>query len=199
MAGDAAPSGHRARDPEGQRLEVRAHGSPHRARPPREVRGLRLSERAGRRPYSALRPHRRGGGRLRRADVGAALKDRRARGARLRIHHFTGRAAFRSAHGRCLSRHEARGGADPARVAGRPAAGALMATAGELLAKLRAKLAARPDTEHEQALVRLVVGGLIVLYLLPGALAQGFQPTLFVMLGYLAVSVLVFAHILVVP
>ena len=74
-----------------------------------------------------------------------------------------------------------------------------MATAGELLAKLRARLSGRPDTEHEQALVRLVVGGLIVLYLLPGALAQGFQPTLFVMLGYLAVSVLVSAHILVAP
>jgi len=70
---------------------------------------------------------------------------------------------------------------------------------GEHYARLRARLAARPDTEHEQALVRLVVGGLIVLYLLPGALAQGLQPTLFVMLGYLAVSVLVFAHILVAP
>src|SRR5713101_4339940 len=74
-----------------------------------------------------------------------------------------------------------------------------MAVLGEHYARLRARLAARPDTEHEQAIVRLVVGGLIVLYLLPGALEQGLQPTLFVMLGYLAVSLRVVPHILVAP
>src|SRR6266480_4322751 len=204
VAGDAAPPRHRARDPEGQRLEVRAHGGSHRARPPREVRGLGLSERAGRRSHSALRAHRRGGGRLRRADVGAALQGRLARGARLRIHHFTGRAAFRSAHGRCLSRHEARGGADPARVAG-PADGALMATAGELVAKLRARLAARPDTEHEQAIVRLLVGTVLFFYLLPRAIihlggAVDPDPSYFaVMVVYLVCAALIFADILVSP
>src|SRR5207302_1184357 len=204
VAGDAAPPRHRARDPEGQRLEVRTHGGPHRARPPREVRGLGLSERPGRRPYSALRPHRRGGRRLRRAHLGAALQDRLARGARLRIHHFTGRAAFRSAHGRCLSRHEVRGGADPARVAG-PADGALMAVLGEHYARLRARLAARPDTEHEQAIVRLLVGTVLFFYLLPRAIthlggAVDPDPSYFaVMVVYLVCAALIFADILVSP
>src|SRR2546427_156091 len=202
VAGDAAPPRHRARDPEGQRLEVRAHGGPHRARPPRKVRGLGLSERSGRRPYPALRPHRRGGRRLRRADVGAALQGRLARGARLRIHHFTGRAAFRSAHGRCLSRHEVRGGADPAGVAG-PADGALMAVLGEHYARLRARLAARPDTEHEQAIVRLLVGLALGLYLLPEILqrqAAGLaEQHILVWLGFLAASAGIFGAILAWP
>jgi len=64
---------------------------------------------------------------------------------------------------------------------------------------LRARLAARPDTEHEQAIVRLVVGALIVLYLLPGAVAQNLEPTIFVMLAYLGGASLIFAHILVAP
>jgi len=64
---------------------------------------------------------------------------------------------------------------------------------------MRARLAARPDTEHEQAIVRLVLGALIVLYLLPGALAQNLEPTIIVMLGYLAGSILIFGHILVAP
>ena len=67
------------------------------------------------------------------------------------------------------------------------------------LSRLRARLAARPDTEHEQAIVRLLVGALIVLYLLPGAIARDLEPTIFVMLGYLAVSALLFAHILIQP
>jgi two-component system sensor histidine kinase RpfC len=68
-----------------------------------------------------------------------------------------------------------------------------------LLRSMRARLAARPDTEHEQAIVRLVVGALIVLYLLPGAIAQNLEPTIFVMLGYLAGSTLIFGHILLAP
>ena len=39
------------------------------------------------------------------------------------------------------------------------------------LAAARAHLAARPDTEHEQAIVRLVVSGAIGAYLLPGGLS----------------------------
>jgi two-component system, sensor histidine kinase RpfC len=67
------------------------------------------------------------------------------------------------------------------------------------LGRLRARLAARPDTEHEQAIVRLVVGALIVLYLVPSAIAQDLEPTIIVMLGYLAVAALIFAHILSEP
>jgi len=70
---------------------------------------------------------------------------------------------------------------------------------GSLWRWTRARLAARPDTEHEQAIVRLVVGALINLYLLPGAIAQNMEPTVFVMLGYLAGATLIFAHILLSP
>jgi len=38
-----------------------------------------------------------------------------------------------------------------------------------ILARLQARLAARPDTEHEQAIVRLLVVGLFFLYFLPQA------------------------------
>jgi two-component system sensor histidine kinase RpfC len=38
-----------------------------------------------------------------------------------------------------------------------------------ILAGIRARLAARPDSEHEQALVRLLVGAVLFLYLLPRA------------------------------
>jgi two-component system sensor histidine kinase RpfC len=67
------------------------------------------------------------------------------------------------------------------------------------LSALRARLAARPDTEHEQAIVRVVVGALVALYLLPGAIAQNLEPTIFVMLGYLAGAILIFGHIIVAP
>src|ERR1700694_108275 len=204
MAGDAAPSRHRARNPEGQRVEVRAHGGAGRARPPREIRRLGLSERPRRRSHSALRADRCGRRCLRRADIGAALQVRLARGARLRIHHFTGRPAFRSAYGGVFSRHEVRSRPDPARVAG-PAGGSLMAILGELLTRLRARLAARPDTEHEQALVRLVVGTVLFLYLLPQALTilggeLDPDPSYFaVMVVYLVCAALIFAGILMSP
>jgi two-component system sensor histidine kinase RpfC len=42
----------------------------------------------------------------------------------------------------------------------------------EFAAQLRTRLAARPDTEHEQALVRLAVGLVLFFYLLPGALVR---------------------------
>ncbi|HYX64987.1 MAG TPA: response regulator [Burkholderiales bacterium] len=64
------------------------------------------------------------------------------------------------------------------------------------LGALRARFAARPDTEHEQAIVRLVVGALIVLYVLPGAVARALSPTIFVMLAYLGVALVIFLHIL---
>jgi two-component system sensor histidine kinase RpfC len=64
---------------------------------------------------------------------------------------------------------------------------------------MRERLAARPDTEHEQAIVRLMLGALIVLYMLPGALVRNLEPTILVMLAYLSASILIFAHILVAP
>ena len=73
VGSDAPPSGHRPRDPEGQRLEVRAHGRPHRARPPREIRRLGLSEWLGRRPHPAVRAYRRRRRRLRCAQLRAAV------------------------------------------------------------------------------------------------------------------------------
>ncbi len=63
----------------------------------------------------------------------------------------------------------------------------------DCVALVRARLAARPDTEHEQALVRLVVGGLILLYLLPGAALYDLHVVL--MGCYLAIAVAIFAHI----
>ena len=65
---------------------------------------------------------------------------------------------------------------------------------------VRARLAARPDTEHEQAVVRLVLGLLLGLYLLPewtgftGANPQ--QIGVIAFSGYIAVSFLVLVSIL---
>ncbi|MGQ0509533.1 MAG: ATP-binding protein [Betaproteobacteria bacterium] len=68
-----------------------------------------------------------------------------------------------------------------------------------LVAAARARLAARPDTEHEQAIVRLLVGALIVLYLLPSASEPGTGPTIWVMFGFLAFGLAIVAHILAAP
>jgi len=54
---------------------------------------------------------------------------------------------------------------------------------------LRARLAARPDTEHEQAIVRVLVVGLLCLYLTPGAIAGSDYATITVMLAYFVTSV----------
>jgi len=64
---------------------------------------------------------------------------------------------------------------------------------------VRERLAARPDTEHEQAIVRLVLGALIVLYMVPGALVRNLEPTILVMIAYLAAASLIFGHILLAP
>src|SRR5512146_2428987 len=69
----------------------------------------------------------------------------------------------------------------------------------ELIVRLRGRLAGRPDTEHEQAIVRLVVGALIVLYLLPDALRHRPEPTLEVMVLYLLVSAFLLFRIVVSP
>jgi two-component system sensor histidine kinase RpfC len=64
------------------------------------------------------------------------------------------------------------------------------------LVRVRARLAARPDTEHEQALVRIVITILLVLYLLPGATGPGRELILLVGGAHFALSVLVFLRIL---
>jgi two-component system sensor histidine kinase RpfC len=60
---------------------------------------------------------------------------------------------------------------------------------------LRARLAARPDTEHEQALVRLVITALLVLYLLPDAFGPARALILYVGAAHFALSVLVLLRI----
>jgi two-component system sensor histidine kinase RpfC len=65
-----------------------------------------------------------------------------------------------------------------------------------LLGRLRARLAGRPDTEHEQALVRLLISGLLVLYLLPDTSGSGRALLLYLGGAHFALSVLVFLRIL---
>jgi two-component system sensor histidine kinase RpfC len=63
------------------------------------------------------------------------------------------------------------------------------------IAKLRARLAARPDTEHEQGILRLVIGALLVLYLLPHTDAVERGLVLYVGSAQLVVSLLIFLRI----
>lgn len=77
----------------------------------------------------------------------------------------------------------------------------MIAAARGALAALRSRLAARPDTEHEQAIVRLMVGGVLFLYLLPEAWTVGGglsldQGYFAVMLLFLACAAGIFASIL---
>ena len=67
------------------------------------------------------------------------------------------------------------------------------------LTALRVRLASRPDTEHEQAIVRLILGALAVLYLLPDALAHHAEPTIWIMGAYLGTAALIFLSILAAP
>jgi two-component system, sensor histidine kinase RpfC len=81
----------------------------------------------------------------------------------------------------------------------RSSAAALIAAARQPIARLRRQLAARPDTEHEQAIVRLVLGTIILCYLLVGAAVQQFEPTVLVMAAYLGIAVIIFSRILASP
>ena len=65
-----------------------------------------------------------------------------------------------------------------------------------LLDPIRARLKGRPDTEHEQAVVRLLITALLVLYLLPGSEGTGRELILYVGGAHFALSVLVFASVL---
>ena len=64
------------------------------------------------------------------------------------------------------------------------------------LGVLRARFAARPDTEHEQAIVRLALGTFVLLYLVVGVAPEQFEPTVYVMALYLVVAALIFWRIL---
>src|SRR5918999_426580 len=85
-----------------------------------------------------------------------------------------------------------------AQVRALPSAREASARPASPLARLRARLAARPDTEHEQAIVRLVVGTVLFFYLLPQAYEFGggvLDPRnlyFAVMLLFLACSALLF-------
>lgn len=70
---------------------------------------------------------------------------------------------------------------------------------------VRARLAARPDTEHEQAIVRVGMGAVLFLYLLPGALGETTgamsvrQVYLAVMVAYVVYATVNFVAILARP
>ena len=66
----------------------------------------------------------------------------------------------------------------------------------DLLGGLRARLAARPDTEHEQAIVRLVVAVLLLLYLLPHVSAQHEMLLLYIAGAHFAIGALVLLRVL---
>ncbi|HEY2337498.1 MAG TPA: ATP-binding protein [Burkholderiales bacterium] len=63
------------------------------------------------------------------------------------------------------------------------------------LAGLRARLAARPDTEHEQGVLRLIIGALLVVYLLPGASGAEREGILWVGAAQFVVATLIFLRI----
>jgi len=73
----------------------------------------------------------------------------------------------------------------------------------KLAALARARLAARPDTEHEQAIVRVVIGVLLGVYLLPEILerqaGEFSEPHFQIWIGFLAFSMAIFAAILIFP
>src|SRR5687767_12892791 len=63
------------------------------------------------------------------------------------------------------------------------------------IAQLRARLAARPDTEHEQGILRLVISSLVFLYLLPDALLKQDTLPLYVMGIHLLLALIIFFRI----
>jgi two-component system, sensor histidine kinase RpfC len=75
-----------------------------------------------------------------------------------------------------------------------PSVAAPAAAAGPL-ARLRARLKARPDTEHEQGILRLVISSLVFLYLLPDALLKQDTLPLYVMGIHLVLALIIFLRI----
>jgi two-component system sensor histidine kinase RpfC len=67
------------------------------------------------------------------------------------------------------------------------------------LQRLRSQLAARPDTEHEQAVVRLLIGSIILVYAAGWMAAAEVDATILIMSGYLAMAAGIFGHIVAWP
>jgi two-component system sensor histidine kinase RpfC len=76
----------------------------------------------------------------------------------------------------------------------RPGANLLTGVA-QRVAGLRARLAARPDTEHEQGILRLIISSMVFLYLLPAALTQHDASRLYIMGIHLALALIIFLRI----
>ncbi len=60
---------------------------------------------------------------------------------------------------------------------------------------LRARLAARPDTEHEQGVLRLIIGALLIAYLLPGSSGDEREMILWIGTAQFVLGVLIFLRI----
>ncbi|HYI86799.1 MAG TPA: ATP-binding protein [Burkholderiales bacterium] len=78
---------------------------------------------------------------------------------------------------------------------GNPLMAKAAAAPAGFIAQLRARLAARPDTEHEQGILRLVISSLVFLYLLPDALLQQDTLPLYVMGIHLLLALIIFFRI----
>jgi len=81
----------------------------------------------------------------------------------------------------------------------RPAPATLTLPWRGAIERLRARLKARPDTEHEQAIVRVAVGATVGLYLLPSILAGPSEPHIVVWLVYLICSIGQFVAVVMHP
>ena len=77
----------------------------------------------------------------------------------------------------------------------RAAAAAQAPARPHALQGLRARLAARPDTEHEQGILRLIISSLVFLYLLPDALTKHDTLPLYVMGIHLVLALAIFLRI----
>jgi two-component system, sensor histidine kinase RpfC len=84
--------------------------------------------------------------------------------------------------------------AGPAREAAADADGHALGRPNALQ-RLRARLAARPDTEHEQGILRLVICVLSMVYLLPRALAHHDPFALYMMSVFLGLALVIFLWI----
>ena len=78
----------------------------------------------------------------------------------------------------------------------RPGPASLIAGVRGAITAFRARLAARPDSEHEQALVRMAISCLLVLYLLPYTSGAAYDLILYVGSAHFALSALVFLRLL---
>ena len=78
---------------------------------------------------------------------------------------------------------------------GEPEIAPAVAARNGFVADLRARLKARPDTEHEQGILRLVLSSLVFLWLLPDALLKQDTLPLYVMGIHLVLALIIFFRI----